>query len=186
MCDIKIVFSLQEFNEHFTMFASKSYDVLDPEDSAFLQDYNVFQSRIWDLDRRLAAILCQAFDECYNLEAVFKVGGRPAAAHVRLALVERRLTAHSSSQLIYIAGSVLDRPLIKEEFTAKYKDIVVMLQREVDTIHKVYEEQMECAARGDMPVDKHMPPVAGALRWSYMLRQRLTAPIKSFKALDHP
>ena len=65
---------LQEFNEHFTMFASKSYDVLDPEDTAFLQDYNTFQRRIWDLDRRLAAILCQAFDECYNLEAVFKVG----------------------------------------------------------------------------------------------------------------
>ncbi|XP_034234645.1 dynein beta chain, ciliary [Thrips palmi] len=156
----KITAVSQEFNEHFTMFASKSYDVLDPEDSAFLQDYNVFQGRIWDLDRRLAAILCQAFDECYNLEAVFK--------------------------LIYIAGSVLDRPLIKDEFTAKYKDIIVMLQREVDTVQKVYEAQMECAARGHMPVDEHMPPVAGALRWSYMLRQRLTAPIKSFKKLDHP
>ncbi|XP_052121253.1 dynein beta chain, ciliary-like isoform X2 [Frankliniella occidentalis] len=156
----KITAVSQEFNEHFTMFASKSYDVLDPEDTTFLQDYNVFQNRIWDLDRRLAAILCQGFDECYNLEAVFK--------------------------LIYIAGSVLDRPLIKEEFTAKYKDIIVMLRREVDDIQRIYEEQMEEHARGYMPVDTHMPPVAGALRWCNMVRQRLVAPMQSFKALDHP
>lgn len=73
----KVTAVSHEFNEHFTMFASKSYDVLDPEDTTFLQDYNVFQNRIWDLDRRLAAILCQAFDECYNLEAVFKVRTMP-------------------------------------------------------------------------------------------------------------
>ena len=81
---------------------------------------------------------------------------------------------------------MLDRALIKDEFTAKYKDIIVMLQREVDSIQRVYDAQMECMARGCMPVDTHMPPVAGALRWSHMLRQRLTAPIKSFKVLDHP
>lgn len=39
---------------------------------------------------------------------------------------------------------------------------------------------------GRMPVDKFMPPIAGALRWADKLRQRIIAPVHSFKALDHP
>lgn len=38
---------------------------------------------------------------------------------------------------------------------------------------------------GRMPVAKNMPPVAGALQWTAQLRQRITLPVHSFKALDH-
>lgn len=69
----RIITVSREFNDHFTVFATKTYDVLDPEDPSFLLDYEAFQSNIQDLDRRLASILCQAFDDCSNLESVFKV-----------------------------------------------------------------------------------------------------------------
>lgn len=36
-------------------------------------------------------------------------------------------------QLIDIVGSVLDRPLIRNEFTAKYVEIIVMLNHEIVT-----------------------------------------------------
>lgn len=36
-------------------------------------------------------------------------------------------------QLIEIVGSVLERPLIKEEFTGKYQLIVAMLAKEIGT-----------------------------------------------------
>lgn len=49
----------------------------------------------------------QAFDECNNLESIFK--------------------------LINIVGSILERSLIKEEFTGKYKHILDMLHSELDT-----------------------------------------------------
>lgn len=62
-----------EFNQYFTAFASKSYDVLDPDDLEFDVDFENFQMRILELDMKLAAILCQAFDDCYNLESIFKV-----------------------------------------------------------------------------------------------------------------
>lgn len=62
-----------EFNQYFTAFASKNYDVLDPDDPTFNNDFAEFQNRILELDMKLAAILCQAFDDCYNLESVFKV-----------------------------------------------------------------------------------------------------------------
>jgi dynein heavy chain len=69
----RVVAVFAEFSEHLTMFGSKTYDALDPEDPAFEMDYVEFQRKIRDLDRRLASILCQAFDDCCNLESVFKV-----------------------------------------------------------------------------------------------------------------
>lgn len=42
-------------------------------DTTFKDDFLKFQDRILELDLKLAAILCQAFDDCHNLESVFKV-----------------------------------------------------------------------------------------------------------------
>nr|CAD7455111.1 unnamed protein product [Timema tahoe] len=157
----RIVAVFAEFNEHLSVFACKTYDVLNPEDEAFVQDYVEFQARIRDLDRRLASVLCQAFDDCCNLESVFK--------------------------LIEIVGSVLDRPLIKDEFTGKYKYIVEMLEVELASTQNLYTKQITTLEKyGWMPVDKNLPTVAGALRWAYQLRQRITIPVTSFRALQHP
>ncbi len=70
---------------------------LDPDDESFKGDFLKFQDRILELDMKLAAILCQAFDDCHNLESVFK--------------------------LISIVGTVLERPKIKEEFKFKFNYI---------------------------------------------------------------
>ncbi|XP_072155544.1 dynein beta chain, ciliary isoform X1 [Bemisia tabaci] len=157
----RIIAISQEFNDHFTVFASKTYDVLDPEDESFLRDYKQFQSNICDLDRRLASILCQAFDDCFNLESVFK--------------------------LIEIVGSVLERPLIKEEFKSKYQIIVDMLNAELDASMDIYNEHMETFEKtGSIPVGPSMPPLAGTLRWIYAVRQRITIPVTSFKQLENP
>lgn len=69
----RVVAVFAEFSEHLSVFGSKTYDALDPEDLAFELDYADFQRKIRDLDRRLASVLCQAFDDCCNLESVFKV-----------------------------------------------------------------------------------------------------------------
>lgn len=39
----------------------------------FLNDYNNFTIKIGDFDRRLATIICQAFDDCSGVESLFKV-----------------------------------------------------------------------------------------------------------------
>lgn len=62
-----------DFNEQFSLFSSKAYDVLEPEDERFEIDYEQFKESIKDLDHRLAFTLSQAFDDCYNLDSVFKV-----------------------------------------------------------------------------------------------------------------
>lgn len=39
----------------------------------FIEDYDNFEKKVYDLDRRLGAILCQGFEDCAGLESVFKV-----------------------------------------------------------------------------------------------------------------
>ena len=39
----------------------------------FTNDYENFVQRISDLDRRLATIICQGFEDCSGMESVFKV-----------------------------------------------------------------------------------------------------------------
>lgn len=63
----------QEFQQHFSVFSTKSYDFLDPDDPSFINDFETFKQRIFEMDLKLAAILCQAFEDCANLESIFKV-----------------------------------------------------------------------------------------------------------------
>lgn len=135
--------------------------VLDPDDPTFNLDFAEFQERILELDMKLAAILCQAFDDCYNLESVFK--------------------------LISIVGSVLDRPKIKAEFTNKYSDILMMLDDEITECEQIYAKQIEFKkSNGYLFGDRSFPPVSLALRWVKQLGARVSAPIKNFHALQHP
>ncbi|XP_024080369.1 dynein beta chain, ciliary-like, partial [Cimex lectularius] len=150
----------QQFNTYFTEFSSKSYDVLNPDDKTFMDDYAMFQSNISDLDKRLASILCLAFDDCCNLEGVFK--------------------------LLEIIGSFLERTLIKQEFNGKFEIILEMLSTEINTIEEIFSEQMgKFATTGHVDTDRGMPPVAGGLRWVAMLKERLNYSVIRFKALDH-
>lgn len=158
---LKITAIYVEFNQYFTAFASKTYDVLDPDDSKFEADFEIFQDRILELDMKLAAILCQSFDDCHNLESVFK--------------------------LISIVGSVLDRPKIKQEFTNKYSEILMMLDEEITTCENIYTFQMQYhLVNGFLFVDRSFPATTSALRWVRQLGARITAPIKNFQSLRHP
>lgn len=62
-----------DFQHCFSTFGSKTYDVLDPDDPCFIDDYKEFQKKIYEMDLKLAAVLCQAFEDCCNLDSMFKV-----------------------------------------------------------------------------------------------------------------
>ncbi|VEN40996.1 unnamed protein product, partial [Callosobruchus maculatus] len=157
----KVVEVHGEFQQCFAGFSGKSYDVLEPDDSSFDADFENFKKQIFDMDMKLATILCQAFEDCSNLDSIFK--------------------------LISISGSLLERQLIKQEFVQKYVKIVDLLDTELEMVMNIFEEQMQHKQKtGQYILDKYMPPVAGTLRWTNNLSARLTAPLQSFKALQHP
>lgn len=57
----------------YANFGSVRYDPLDPECEKFKADFENFQSKCSDLDRKLAATLEQALDDIFNLDSLFKV-----------------------------------------------------------------------------------------------------------------
>lgn len=63
----------KEFQNLFVSFTVRANDALEPDDQSFTENCAKFNESITDLDSKLAAILCQAFDDCGNLESIFKV-----------------------------------------------------------------------------------------------------------------
>ncbi|XP_058791425.1 dynein beta chain, ciliary [Phymastichus coffea] len=143
----------KEFQQLFAAFSTRGNDVLEPDDETFVQDCKKFSEAIVDLDSKLAAILCQAFDDCANLESTFK--------------------------LINIAGTVLDRPVIRKQFTNRYSRILDLLNEELTIVEALFNQ----GPRGAM---RDLPPLAGDLQFMRMLQFRIDLPVQTFKSLQHP
>uniref|UniRef100_A0A8C5LC16 Dynein axonemal heavy chain 17 n=1 Tax=Jaculus jaculus TaxID=51337 RepID=A0A8C5LC16_JACJA len=151
----------EEVFELVKVFAECKYDPLDPGDSSFDDDYTDFETKIQDLDRRLATIFCQAFDDCNAIE--------------------------SSAKLLHMCGGLLERPLILAEVVPKYSVMLEMFNTELDNAKLLYDAQMAASEDGSIPpIHKNMPPVAGQLKWSLELQERLEVSRRHLKHIEHP
>ena len=134
---------------------------MDPQDQSFINDYEKFKTKTFELDRKLGAVLGKSFDDCLVTESIFK--------------------------LLQIFGSLIQRPLISQELNERMPILVTMIDQEMDEANMIYEKQMKRIEEGLAPyVDKNMPQMTGQLKWSQKLRQKMAAPIRKFKELKHP
>jgi dynein heavy chain, axonemal len=82
---------------------------------------------------------------------------------------------------------LIDRPVIKKDFDSNYWVVVHTMDAELNRVKQLYDEQMTRRAEtGSMPINKNLPPVAGALKWSQELRDRMAVPMADFRRLEHP
>ena len=113
----RVVTLFDEFNAEFKVFTERTYDPLDWNDqTGFKVDYYKFRSKIDDFDRRLAKCACLGFDDCCNVESMYK--------------------------LLAIFGSLVKRPLIACDFDANYEimlktykalEINLVKEKEIDS-----------------------------------------------------
>jgi dynein heavy chain len=90
-------------------------------------------------------------------------------------------------QLIDVFGSLLERPLIKQDFQPNYPKVVEMMDAELSTVKVIYDEHMAIRRdQGKMPLHKNMAKVSGSLKWSEELRERITAFMTCFNHIEHP
>ncbi|XP_035168476.1 LOW QUALITY PROTEIN: dynein heavy chain 17, axonemal [Oxyura jamaicensis] len=152
----------EEVSELVKGFADCKYDPLDPAEEQLDKDFAEFQSKIRDLDRRLATILCQGFDDCNSLASAVK--------------------------LVHMFSSLLDRPLIKAEVSPYYSSLLAAFSAELDAVKVLYDAQTALARAGGgaLPAHTNMPPVAGQLQWALELQQRLEGPHRELLAINHP
>lgn len=152
----KIEEILDEFNQAYLHFANIQYDLLEPEEKAIIKDNEIYMKKCDDLDQRLAAIFEQVFDDCHNMESVFK--------------------------FINIAGTLIERPAIDAVLSLKYGKIITLFNQELDTVKKIYDE----GQKNGIPIDKNYPPVAGVLGWLYKLKNRILKNGEDFRVLENP
>lgn len=143
-----------EFKTSYSVFSNIQYELLTPEVNNIIGDYNEFFTKCEELDRRLAAIFEQAFDECYNLESTFK--------------------------LLNIIGTLIERSIIQDGLAAKLEKIILMFEAEVDTVKILFDKGIKYGP----PLDKNYPPVAGKMIWLDKLESRITIPAESYKDQD--
>jgi dynein heavy chain len=153
----------KEFEGHYKVFAQRTYDPLDPQNGEFMADYKEFCEQMFDLDSRLAAVAGQAFDDCSGPYAVFK--------------------------LIDMFGSLMDRPLIHEQFVQKMPFLIAAMNTHLDHCKELYDQQMKLLSdenEDTVPMrSKNMPVVSGTLRWSQELRDLAAQPIMRLKGMNH-
>lgn len=90
-------------------------------------------------------------------------------------------------KLIDIFGSLLERPMIKQDFDRNYPGLVTLMENELTDAKRIYDEQMAIKSEtGKMPIHKNMAKVSGSLKWAKELRDRITVPMTSFKQIEHP
>lgn len=152
----------EEFLELLVIFADCKYDPLDPGQQNFYQDYQVFQTKVEDLDRRLGTIISQGFEDCSSIESAVK--------------------------LLHMFGSLLDRPFLAHEVLPKYSALLEMFDKELDLVKIIYDAQVAAseASGGIPPISKNMAPVAGQLKWALELQQRLQASKQNLDSISHP
>lgn len=93
----------------------------------------------------------------------------------------------ASPQLLYMCGGLLERPLILPEVVPRYSVMLEMLNAELDNTKILYDAQIAASAGGSIPpIHKNMPPVAGQLKWSLELQERLEVPMRDLRRIQHP
>ena len=152
---------MDEFQTAWIVFSSAGYDPLDPDQTQFLEDYETFKVKAYDFDRRLAAIFVQAFDECNNLESLFKLSS--------------------------IMGGLAERPVIKREVEPKYRKIIDYFNEDLDTVKDIYDKAVATYDKtGFFEVDRCWAQVSGTLCWVMKMRGRVDYPIEPMKMMEYP
>lgn len=126
----------------------------------FCIEYQGFNDRITSIDERLSQTVCQAFDDCFECLGIFK--------------------------LLEMMGPLLERPLIHKDFQYKYPILLAMFDEELDNAKKIFDHQMKLSQSPSGPViNKNMPPVAGVLKWSQELRERVGGSMEKLRTINH-
>lgn len=83
-------------------------------------------------------------------------------------------------------GTLLDRPIVCNSFQHKYPVLVEMCNQELDSVKVLFDEQMARIKTPSGPViNKNMPLVAGMLRWSEELYDRIQITVGRLQSLKN-
>lgn len=135
---------------------------MDIDKREFEDDFYKFKQRIKELERRLASILTQAFDDCDTIAGKFK--------------------------LLDSFEGLLNRPNIQDELEKKHINLLELYKQDLKTVASIFMEGKVLVDRektdSNAPIAQNMPPIAGALAWTSGLLERIKEPMEKLKELS--
>ena len=149
-----------EFNKAVEEFMQVNYDIMDIEKRQFDDDFYKFRCRIKELERRLASILTQSFDDCDTIIGKFK--------------------------LLDSFEGLLNRPIIQDELEKKHITLLELYKQDLKTVQQIFLEGKTLVDRIDdrAPISNNLPPISGALNWTNGLYERIKEPMDRLSLLS--
>lgn len=149
-----------EFTKAVDTFTSVPYDIMDIEKREFDDDFYQFRQRIKELERRIASILTQGFDDSDTIIGKFK--------------------------LLDSFKSLLNRPIIQDELEKKHITLLELYKQDLKTVGTLFMEGKALVDKADerSPIFKNLPPISGALSWTNGLLERIKEPMDKLSVLS--
>lgn len=143
-----------EFTQAVETFMLVDYDIMDIEKKQFGDDFFKFRQRIKELERRLASVLTQSFDDCDTLVGKFK--------------------------LLESFDGLLTREIIQDELEKKQITLLELYKQDLKIVNQVFQEGKVLVDRLDenSPISSNMPPIAGSISWTNGLLDRIRDPME--------
>ncbi|KAL7890701.1 hypothetical protein AOLI_G00001770 [Acnodon oligacanthus] len=156
----EMIYSMNdEFHDSWRILRESKYDPLDYSKEEFVRDYNRFVEQNQDFDQRLGTVLNLAFQHSPSLESAFK--------------------------LLQIFGTLLERQRVHQLFAPNYSLLLAMFQEEVSICQQILDTHRNRLRNGCPVLGKNMPAVAGNLKWSQELRERILTNRSNLNHLTH-
>ena len=145
---------LQEFIVARDEFTQVSYDIMDIEKREFDDDFFKFRQRIKELERRLASVLSQSFDDSDTIIGKFK--------------------------LLESFEGLLTRAIIADELEKKQITLLELYKTDLKIVAQIFQDGKVLIEKNDEngPVSLNMPPISGAINWTSGLYERIREPME--------
>jgi dynein heavy chain len=143
----------EEFQTAVSEFMTVKYDIMNIEERNFDDDFFKFRQRIKELERRLASILTQGFDDSDTIIGKFK--------------------------LLESFEGLLTRPIIQDELEKKHISLLELYKQDLKCVASIFMEGKALVDAKDerAPISNNLPPIAGALNWTAGLIDRIAEPM---------
>jgi len=150
----------EEFKEAVEEFQNVPYDIMDISKKEFDHDFNKFRSKIKELERRLATVITQGFDDSDTIHGRFK--------------------------LLDSFEGLLSRPIIQDELEKKHIVLIESYKQDLKSVQTIFLEGKALVDKKDerAPLYLNLPPIAGSLTWCRSLFDRIREPMDKLQHLS--
>lgn len=146
-----------EFQKAVENFRQLPYDTMDITKKNFDDDFMTFRQKMKELERRLASVITQGFDDNDTIMGKFR--------------------------LLDCFEGILNRPIIQDELEKKHAILLDLFKQDLKNVQSIFLGGKDLIDKNDVrsPIYNNYPPIAGTLTWCKTLKDRIRDP---FRRLD--